>query len=100
MVEIDFVRHLRAWYEANRELARDAGVALRFAQTEDDRPKPSAWVAAENEGRIADLTVWSSGEAEFVAGRPGEADINEHHQLESAEPLDVLLERLLAFVRE
>jgi hypothetical protein len=96
MSQIDFLRHVRAWCEANRGSARDAGVELKFGRSDDERPKPSAWVSAEKKGRIADLTVWSSGEAEFIAGRPGAPDVHEHHELDSAESLDVLLDRLLA----
>lgn len=98
MPKVDFTSHLAGWYEKNRDSARHAGVALRFGQTVDDRPKQSAWVAAEKRGRIADLTVWSSGEAEFIAGRSGEIDINEHHEFETVGTLDAILERLVAFV--
>jgi hypothetical protein len=99
MRKVEFIRQLGALYEGSLDSARDAGVELRFGQTQDDRPEPSAWVAAEKEGLMAELTVWSSGEAEFVAGRPGQIEVNEHHDLESAEGLNELLNRLLAFVR-
>jgi hypothetical protein len=98
MSKPDFRLQLAGWYQKNLDWARRAGVALRFGQTEDDRPKQSAWVAAEKGGRIADLTVWSSGEAEFLAGRSGDIDdINEHHELETEEELEALLERFIAF---
>lgn len=100
MSELDFVRYLNTWYEARRSAEGEAGVTLRFGQSDDDRPKPSAWVAAQRRGRESNLTLWSTGEAEFLAGRPGHPEVDEHSELQSTEELDALLERLLAFVRE
>lgn len=90
---MDFVGHLRAWYASHQAMARNARVTLTFGQSDVDRPKPSAWLDAEHGGRESDLVVWSSREAEFLAGGPGRIEVNEHHDLENAEDLDELLDR-------
>lgn len=98
MPTVDFVRHLAAWYEAHRPEAGVAGVTLKFGRNRDDILNPSAWLTAEIPDRIADLLLWSSGEAEFGAGGEGWSEFQEHHDLESEEQLDALLDRLLAYV--
>ena len=58
----------------------------------------SAWLAAERSGRIANLQVWSSGEAEFEAGGNDRVDVQEHHEVGSATELDALLDRLVGYL--
>jgi hypothetical protein len=94
----DFVSHLINSEDALRAGAAGLGIDLKFDESPKDRSKTAAWVIAEREGRCAQLTVWSSGEAEFEAGTVGDATRQEHHDVASLAQLDSLLAELLSAV--
>ena len=99
MHEVDFVNRVREWYFAHRGTAQASGIELTFAQSRDRFPKPAAWITATRGGRESNVVIWSSGEAELIAGGPGKLELSKHYDLESAEHLDELLDRLLALAR-
>jgi hypothetical protein len=98
MHEVDFVNQVRKWYYAHHGTAQATGIELTFDQSRDRRPKPAAWITATSGRRESNVVVWSSGEAELIAGEPGRLELSEHYDLESAEHLAELLDRLLTLV--
>ena len=90
----ELLDYLEAWSRAR--IGKRS--AVEFARTGDDRPKPAAWINGDDDGRLAELIVWSTGEAELVMGSDGEATVNEHHELSNIEELDSVLDRLSAWL--
>ncbi|GAA2259748.1 hypothetical protein GCM10010402_14130 [Actinomadura luteofluorescens] len=57
--------------------------------------KPSVWVTCENAHNLAQLTIWSSGEAELDLGPPtGDATTSIHYDLATHEDLAACLDDL------
>jgi hypothetical protein len=93
----DFVGHLVSWRGQVFEEAVSSGTALELGRSDSDRPKRGAWVIAQRGERIAQLTVWSSGEVEFEAGRRrDDVAVQEHYEVTTVEELDDLAAKLLA----
>ena len=89
---------LEDWTRRQAAVAKTAGIELVFNRTTDDRPKPAAWATGEAGGRLAELIVWSTGEAEFATGFEGAAHTNEHHEIAGHEQLHALLARLWSWL--
>jgi hypothetical protein len=94
----ELLDRLEDWRRRHAAPAKTTDVALKLDRTTDDRPKAAAWATAEASGRLAELIVWSTGEAEFATGFHGDPQTNEHHKLASDEQLDALLERLSSWL--
>jgi len=87
-----------AWCDSHLQEARSVGAEITFGRTDDDRKKHSIWIGLEFQGRLGELIVWDSGEAEYLVGREGEPIVNEHHEIKSGDQLVALLDRLLLAV--
>ena len=96
---VEFIDGLFRWLESQRATL-DAIGKVRSSRTTDDRWKPSAnLVVARHDNFDADLMLWSSGEAEFGYGRPGQS-IDEHYDLQSIDDLEALLREFLTILTE
>lgn len=101
MPEVTYLDHLERWYERNRPTLSAEGINSEFGRGGADYPKSVAWVNVESSGWLGELLVWTSGEVELGATKRDarEAEINEHHEIQTDEALDDLLARLIAIVR-
>lgn len=99
MSEVDLLAYLALWHAEHVAAAAERGITLTLSRTGEDRPKTAAWITGTRGDHDAQLVVWSSGEAEFTAGTPGNPTANEHHELEGSEELEALLDRLLSVLQ-
>ncbi|MGO1056615.1 hypothetical protein [Crossiella sp. CA198] len=97
MQKMNFVDALTDWCAA-ASLKLDGSFAVRFGQSEDGRPKSSAWVNVEAHGKSAELIVWSSGEAEVSFQDLDGAWSDEHYDFDSVgqmvDVLDLMMQRV------
>ncbi|QKW06071.1 hypothetical protein HUT18_06315 [Streptomyces sp. NA04227] len=99
MPKVDFTEILAAWCQRKVQEAHSADLEITFDRTRDGRTKHSAWVELEFQGRLGELMIWSTGEAEYMVGDESGPAVNEHHEVGSIEQLHVLLERLIEAVQ-
>jgi hypothetical protein len=83
----ELLDYLEAWYRTRANDPAD----VKFGSAPQDRPKSAAWITGENDGRLAQLIVWSTGEAELSLGFDSDPQVNEHHELSTRVELDVVL---------
>jgi hypothetical protein len=91
---LDLLDHLEEW---SRRHANERG-DVKFGRTMDDRPKAGAWVGGDHDHRLAELIVWSTGEAELALGFASDPQVNEHHELTSVAALDAVLDRMSSWL--
>jgi hypothetical protein len=97
MPELDLLAALAAWCREQAPSLQARGVEVKCGQTEGDRPKHARWVNLHGHEHTAELIVWETGEAEFVAR--GTVDVDEHHEIVGIDQLKELLGRLAAAVQ-
>jgi|ERR1700674_1044344 len=97
MPDVDLLAALAAWCREQAPSLQAGGVELKCGGTEGDRPKHARWVNLHGHEHVAELIVWETGEAEFVAR--GTRDVDEHHEIAGIDQLNELLARLVAVVQ-
>ncbi|MFF4078882.1 hypothetical protein ACFYZN_05705 [Streptomyces sp. NPDC001777] len=98
MSKVDFLDALAAWHQREGQATRGVDVEIAFGRTQGDWVKRSAWIELESQGRLGELIIWSTGEAEYMVGKESGVVVNEHHDLGSVEQLIELLDRLVEAV--
>ena len=71
---------------------------VEFKRSVGGQPKAAAWTVGDHGGRLAQLTVWPTGEAELVMGFESDLCVNEHHELVSIEEVESVLDRFSAWL--
>jgi hypothetical protein len=99
MPEVDAIAWLWAWFQESGPDLESLGTSITFGQSADDRLKPSAWVSAVRSGRMANLQVWSSGEAEFDAGAYDLIDVQTHYEIRDEVDLKEAVAAILLYLR-
>lgn len=59
---------IEAWWLSVRQILEPAGVVGRFERSPRDRLNPSCSLNLRRNELEADLVIWESGEAEYIAG--------------------------------
>ncbi len=70
---------------AQREGLLQSGIELEYTEPDMTQPKPAIRVRASTAERLAELTVWDTGEADLVIGdlSNGALLLNEHREVTS-----------------
>lgn len=100
MSKVALLDAVAAWYDNHLHMAHKVGVDMTFGRTNDDRDKHSAWIEFECHGRLGEMIVWDSGEAEYMTGGETDPAVSEHHDIGDVTDVDLLLERLFSAVAQ
>ncbi|MFJ7421824.1 hypothetical protein ACIQXD_24910 [Streptomyces uncialis] len=91
---------LTTWFAKNDEVLRTRGITAELRHSpEDGRLKNSAWLTMEAGNRVAQITVWNSGEAELDFVDLGSGDNRpEHRDLKTEQELHALVGSILDWI--
>jgi hypothetical protein len=87
-------------FEAQADQWSNAGIQWQFHRGPTDRPKWAAWVVCETTTRKAQLTVWTSGDAELDLTDLRTNFITPlHHQIHNQREVVLLLNLITGWVQ-
>ncbi|WP_236243896.1 hypothetical protein [Streptomyces sp. CC210A] len=80
-ISVELSQRLQAWFAEHEERLQSCGITGAVQQApEDGRTKNSTWMTLENDGFVAVLIVWSSGEAELEYGDMATGQVRQQHR--------------------
>jgi hypothetical protein len=95
------LRELEAWFADRKAALVDSGYVAEFAASPSDRENPSVTIAIASTRRVAQLTVWLTGEAELSMGDAASGTVaEEHKEITSEIGLRDAAETLVAWVSQ
>ena len=90
---------LRAWFDARETSLLGEGYQAEFTESPSGRGKQSASVIITSAGRIGQLVIWDTGEAELSMADAAAATVaEEHREITSGIGLRDATETLIAWL--